>query len=507
MTDPQGAPDSPKVVPEAPPAEGAVLEVEHYELDDIPLFHLPMTGATILTLTFRVGRADEPVPLGGMTHLFEHLVMNTVSDALDHSNGMTGPFQVSFTLRGTPEAAARFLRDVCRAIETPKYSRIHEEANVLRTEAAGRQGMGISQRMIWFRTGYQGIGTMSIPELFLRSLDEDALREWVTKYFVAGNAVIWIAGDIPDDLLVALPAGDRQAPPETARIPGFQTPVLVQDGIPGVGASFVVERSAAVTAGFRTVDQHLKRALRVNRGLAYDVGADYLPVSATQAVANVRATCLPAVVPEVEKVLLETIDDLAARGPSDDELAEQSQKMARDLLDPLSIAGRLDAHARDVLFGKEPGSAAELVDEQWALHSDDVARAFREARDSMLFVVPPVGRRPQRHFERYPGPTMYPAGDGRSFEFISTKHDVPWARSKSPRLTVGALGLTIDSANGRRMIGIRWQDVVAVVRDPDVRMVLSRDGSSLRIGGSDWKGGRDALPLIDRVAPPTLLVG
>ena len=89
-------------MPDAPPPEGAVLEVEHYELDDIPLFHLPMAGATILTLAFRVGRADEPVPLGGMTHLFEHLVMNTVSDALDHTNGMTGPFQVSFTLRGTP---------------------------------------------------------------------------------------------------------------------------------------------------------------------------------------------------------------------------------------------------------------------------------------------------------------------------------------------------------------------------------------------------------------------
>ena len=241
MTDPLGAPDGPILGPGVLRADEAVPEVEHYELDDIPLFHLPMAGATILTLTFRVGRADEPVPLGGMTHLFEHLVMNSVSDALDHSNGMTGPFQVSFTLRGTPEAASRFLRDICHAIETPKYARIHEEANVLRTEAAGRQGVGISQRMIWFRTGYQGIGTLSLPEFFLRSLDEDTLREWVAKYFVAGNAVIWIAGELPDDLLVSLPPGDRQALSETPRIPGFQTPTLVQDGIPGVGASFVVE--------------------------------------------------------------------------------------------------------------------------------------------------------------------------------------------------------------------------------------------------------------------------
>src|SRR3972149_3405817 len=34
-----------------------VPEIDHYELDGIPLFHLPGAGATILTLRFAVGAA------------------------------------------------------------------------------------------------------------------------------------------------------------------------------------------------------------------------------------------------------------------------------------------------------------------------------------------------------------------------------------------------------------------------------------------------------------------
>ena len=81
---------------------GLIPEIEHYELDGIPLYHIPSSGATILTLAFRVGRADEPVIRGGMTHLAEHLILTSISNALDHSNGATEPFRVTFVVRGSP---------------------------------------------------------------------------------------------------------------------------------------------------------------------------------------------------------------------------------------------------------------------------------------------------------------------------------------------------------------------------------------------------------------------
>jgi predicted Zn-dependent peptidase len=486
--------------------ESTVTEVEHYELDDIPLFHLPMAGSTILTLAFGVGRAHEPVTRGGMTHLFEHLVMTSVSDALDHSNGTTEPFRVTFSLRGTPADASRFLRDLCQAIEKPAFLRMHEEANVLRTEATARQGMGMSLKLFWARTGYQGIGTVHLPELFLRTLDEQVLRTWIAEHFVAGNAAIWIAGELPADLYVSLAPGPRRPPVETTWIPGFDTPTFVVDDVPGVGASFFVERSSATATAFRTLDRHLRRALRVDRGLGYDVGSDYLPVDADHALVSVWATCLPKAVPDVERLLFETIDDVAARGASDEELAQQYERFVREMVDPMAIPARLDAQVRDVLLGGESTPMRKLIAEHWDLRPDDVASAFRRARDSMLVLIPPTGTLPQRPFKRYPGQTIGPMGRGRTFEFATTKRRAPWAKSSSARLTVGDAGIGVDAADGERLVGIRWEDCVAVVQDPDTRNVLARDGTVLPIVANDWRDGRDAVRLVDRLAPGAVMV-
>jgi hypothetical protein len=487
--------------------EAAIPEVEHYELDDIPLFHLNAAGSTILTLAIGVGRAHEPVTHGGMTHLAEHLVLTSVSDALDHSNGTTEPFRVTFTLRGTPRDGSRFLREVCEKIDKVPLHRMHEEANVLRTEAAARQGaMALPLKLLWIRTGFQGIGTIHLPELFLRSLDEAVLRSWIAEAFVAGNAAIWIAGELPDDLFVSLAPGPRKAPPETRWIPGFETPAAVVDDVPGVGASFYVERTLAVATAFRTLDRHLKRALRVDRGLGYDVGGEYIPVDPDHALASVWATCLPNAVPEVERLLLETIDDVAARGASDDELAQMYERFVRDMMDPMATPARLDAHVRDVLLGREPTPTRELIAEQWRLRPEDVAAAFHRARDSMAVLIPPSGTLPQRPFKKYPGQTLGSMGSGRTFEFASTKRRAPWARSRSVKLTVGDAGVGVDDFTGERLIGILWQDCVAVVQDPNARNVLARDGTVLPIFVDEWRDGRDALRLVDRLAPRDVIV-
>jgi zinc protease len=485
----------------------AVTEIEQYELDDIPLLRLPMAGSTILTLSFRVGRADEPVPRGGMTHLAEHLIMTAVSDALDHSNGSTEPYRVTFTIRGTPAEVSRFLRDVCKAIERPPLHRMHEEANVLRTEAAGRSGsMGMSLRLIWFRTGFQGLGTTSLPELFLRKLDEGVLRAWMAEHLVTGNAAIWIAGDIPDDLMVWLEPGPRKAPPEQQWIRGLETPTLVVDEMPGVGASFHVERTVASATAFRSLDRQLRRALRVDRGLGYDVGAEYFPISPDRALATVWASCLPNAVRDVERVMLETIDDIAARGPSEEELAHHYETFVRQLLDPMAIPGRLESSVKDLLIGKPPELMSDLADQYWRVQPDEVAAAFRQARESMLVLVPPSGERPQRPFKPYPGTTIGPMGNGGTFDFASTKRKVPWGKSPSPKLTVADAGVAVNDSRGRRIVGIRWEDCVAVVCEPDFRSIVGSDGAVLRIEATEWREGRRAIRLVDRLAPGDLVI-
>jgi hypothetical protein len=45
-----------------------------------------------------------------------------------------------------------------------------------------------------------------------------------------------------------------------------------------------------------------------------------------------------------------------------------------------------------------------------------------------------------------------------------------------------------------------------VVQSTGARSLLARDGTTLTIAEEDWRGGRDAIGLIDRVAPREVTV-
>jgi hypothetical protein len=487
----------------------AIPEIDHYELDDVPLFHIPMAGATILTLAFGVGRADEPVTHGGMTHLAEHLILGSITDVFDHANGTTEPFRVTFVTRGSPRDVSKFLRDVCKAIEMPRLSKMHQEAKVLRTEAAGRGGMGLSTRMHWLRTGYQGIGAYGLPEYFLDMIDETRLRSWIATHFVAGNAAIWIAGEIPDDLEVLLPPGPKQATRDVRLIDGLETPTIVVEEAPGVGVAFDARRSAPVGAAFRSLTRQLTKRLRVDRGLGYEIGGDYWPVGPDRAFVNAWATCLPEATRDVQQIVLESIDDVASRGPAPDELSKQYQSFLQDMADPRSIPGRLDAHVRDVLLGDDPApkSMASLIDEQWRLESEHVASAFKEVRESMLMLLPRSGVDPQRPFMRYPGPPSGSVAAERTFEFISKEKKRRFRHASSAlTLSVGKLGVSVELRNRARISAVLWEDCVGVVVVRGIRTLLGRDGTALQVYESDWRDGWLVLRLVDKFAPKALII-
>lgn len=486
----------------------SVPEIDHYELDGIPLFHLPSGGATMLSLSFAVGSADEPIPQRGITHLAEHLLLTGIDRALDHSNGSTGPFQVNFTMRGSPKEAAAFLKNVCDQIGHPRIGRMHEEANVLRAEAnirpAGSPPQFRSQQL---RLGYQGLGVTFLPEFFLRHLDEKALREWISMHLVSANAVIWISGPLPDDLLVTLEPGEHAQRPPFEEVPELRTPTLLGEDIGGVGASFLVERSTAVQVALRALDSRLKKALRVDRGLGYIVATDYLPLSADRALASAFASCLPTSVAEVQRGVLEAIDDVASRGPSELEIGEQYERAVRDLTDPMANPLRLEHWAQDWLMGFQPDTAATVLDRMWRLSPEEVAESFRAARDSMLLVLPPSAVRPQRQWHAFPGPSPVAMGPGNQFE-LSTKAKKGGAFKgvKPPRLFVGKDGVALEAQGGPRYLTIRWDDAVAVIRDGPLRTVLARDGTTFYLQPEVWREGDYAAALVDRWAPRPLVI-
>lgn len=486
-----------------------IPEIDHYELDGIPLFHLPAAGATTISLQFRVGTADESVPQRGMTHLAEHLLLSPIMGDFESINGTTESLRVSFHARGTPAEAARFLSAICRQVARADVMRIGEEAKVLRTEAAGRSGMGLSGHLMFDRTGYQGFGTTFLPELFLRTLDEQRLKDWIGERFVAGNAAIWISGPLPEDLFVELPPGPRRPPPAMTTIPGFEAPTITAfDDAPGLGASFIVRRSLAATATFRALQRRLQQALRVDRGLGYEVGGDYLPVGSEQAVAFVWASCLPAAARDVQRVLFDQFDVMAQAGVTEEELEAQRLRFDHASTDPATYPGRLDHHVLDVLLGDEPKTAAELFDEYWHLEPDHTARAMREAMQTMLFIQPTSIPKPQRALKPYPGPALGSVGDGRQFDYAQGSKGLFRSGPAKPRLAVGERGVCIDVPDRRvRLFAVMWDDCVGVVQDgPGLRTIIGRDGYLVHLAAQDWRDGGTAVRLIDRFAPTSLVV-
>ena len=67
-------------------------------------------------------------------------------------------------------------------------------------------------------------------------------------------------------------------------------------------------------------------------------------------------------------------------------------------------------------------------------------------------------------------------------------------------------GVAVDSSRGKRISIVRWVDCVEIVRDKDVRSLVSTDGTLLSIYKREWRDGGTALGLIDRFGPKELVV-
>src|SRR4051794_3633681 len=89
-------------------------------------------------LAFRVGRADETLARGGITHLVEHLALHGHGLTDYHFNGSTGAIVTHFHMQGSEADVVAYLTGVCRALASLPLERLETEKSILRTESAGK---------------------------------------------------------------------------------------------------------------------------------------------------------------------------------------------------------------------------------------------------------------------------------------------------------------------------------------------------------------------------------
>jgi zinc protease len=189
------------------------MEVVHADVDGVPAVWLPGEGALQAGLVFRVGRADESLARGGLTHLVEHLVLHGVGQSDYHFNGATGPITTTFYTRGDADELSQFFTAVCAGLRQLPEERLETEKAILRTEASGR-GQAVAHPLWRWRYGPAGFGLCGYDEFGLGDLTIDDLRNWSGRWFTRGNAAFWIVGGLPPDgVRLDLPDGPRQPAP------------------------------------------------------------------------------------------------------------------------------------------------------------------------------------------------------------------------------------------------------------------------------------------------------
>jgi zinc protease len=479
--------------------EIAAPRIDQLEIDGVPVFWTPIDGPRVASLMFRVGRADEPAHMGGISHIVEHLALAPLSQQDYGHNAFVAPIRTVFHASGTDAQLVDYLGSVCRNLADLPLDRILMERRILSQEAANRAWGGAAMQR-WYRHGYQGHGLVGAHELGLSWLGPEPVAAWTREWFTRQNATVWWSGEPPPDLRLELPDGARKAAPSVTPLPTIRFPARIDLGGDGVSFGFVGARSAAMRILQNTLVRRLRQDLRFERGLIYDVNADYDPIEAGTALASIGMDCARTEASDVAATILRTLDDLRTNGATADEIAREAAAFAEGADQSNGRFGFLDGTAHDALLGRQRESAADIVAEYWAVDADATRAIAAAAFDSLLLFAPP-GAYDEATVSPYPtwsdgpvqGRTLRPSG-----WLIGPK-------ARRDRLVLGPDGVSWISPDGRSNT-VRYATCVAVRHwDERVRELWGADGFRVVVDAAEWRGGADAVAEVDATVPASII--
>jgi zinc protease len=463
--------------------------IKDTEVGGVTTLLAPTSGPMLAGLTFRVGRADEPLARSGITHLIEHLALHHLGMADYHFNGATGVTVTTFHTQGSADDVAAFLTGVCTALADLPIDRLEMEREILRTEEANRSRSVTEPLSLW-RYGARGYGLLSYPEWGLPMVGAGELHDWVRRYFTRQNAVLWIAGpDVPAGLRLPLPEGVRQPlPPPTNALPA--TPAFFAGSTRAVALDSLVRRRTAGGVFAGVLERELFRELRQESGLSYTAAAVYEPRDTTYA----TLTALVDALPEKKDAALGGFIDVLAKlrvgriAQSDVDAVVAKNK---DVLDhPEVHAGRLPSYAFNVLIGYENISIEQLRTELAEVTAADIHEVAQEATASGLLMVP------DGHDARWAGFVAAPTRSERAVNGLRYQSK----ETADVGLVVGADGASIVAPDG--IITVRFNECAALLAWPDGgRIMIGDDAISLRVEPTLYTIDPAVVSTIDNSVP------
>jgi zinc protease len=469
------------------------VNFERSSVDGVPVFWTEAGEEMLAGLMFRVGRADESLARGGITHMIEHLALYPVGvEAARHYNGQVDAVTTTFLKRGSAEEIAEFFRAVCASLRQLPAERLERERQVLRTEAEGRRA-GIADLLFTERYGADTYGLPSYPEYGISAVQAPDLKAWSRRCFTRGNAALWVAGGKPPSgLALDLPDGDAMPAPQSVGKPP-PTPAYANAPVQGAAWSAVVGRSPAAQTYAAILDRRLRQELRHEQALAYSPSVAY--AIRDHQVAHVLAVVdgLPDVHTLLVSAFIREIERLA-----DKDVSEVELRSAIDSLLPKADTSRgairwVTSAARNSVMGRPVRPAADWAEDLAAMSVAQVREVGGEALASSLFVLP-QGSVPHRPFTWLSG-CSDTAVAGRQIRSADSPLD-------PARLVVAADGVSL--VRGQAITTVPAADCAALLRWPDgARQFIGRDGATVRVEPTLWRlknqaGQLDAMVPGDR---------
>jgi zinc protease len=475
------------------------LAFERVEIDGVPAYIGNNTGPVVAGLAFRVGTVDEAPFERGLTAVVAELAAIDV-DTVEFDAGMT---VTSFVARGSADEVSDALAAVCRALPAFTDDDFTQLAGTILDESP--QAPALLSTLLSLRFGAHDFGTATLPPLGLLRADGEAARAWTARFFNRSNAALWSTGPLAATASLALPAGERSAPPsrpETecpapAWCPNAWLGTIFHDAIdctmlaPMSDATLValralqdeiVERLADTALAGRRPDIHLAR-------WSEDLGYVTLSLD-TLASGN-----------EGVEVVLGSLDDFAELGPDPDELAGAVTEIWRWSTEHDNAEPVAEMLAADELRTRRPRLLDAFLESIDAVTAAEVQDVFTELRETIVLAIPSdadIVDPEMTLLERTDGMTV----DGKQYRRAETTG----TPADDARLFIGADGVTLSTAD--QQLTIYYEDCVAAVAYPDESIALyDVDGTMIEFAAADWRDGDKAhAAVVAAVAPDDMLV-
>jgi hypothetical protein len=470
--------------------------VERTWVDGVPVLRAgSASGRNAAALVFRVGHFDEALPSAGITHLVEHLALGGTPKAPYQFNAaVSGRFTAFFMESPDPADTADFVATVCRGLATDSSASLDREKRILRTEAASRGGAGALGLCLNERYGATGPGLTAYEEYGLRRLGWPEIDTWRRRWFVAGNAVLWIHGTIPYGLRIALPSGPAPAAPPlrpmATRLPGF-----VMAGGGGIGMSLAGRQSVAASVTLDILQERMKQVLRHDYGLSYGVTAASEPLDSDITHTWLVADALPEQVPMVAHTMLATFEALAEDGGTGAEVGDYARRLRAAYESPSGPAIVLHRQAQNILSARPVREAGEVLRAVSEVDKKAVSEVAGELLGQAIVATPQLIPAVQGRMPRLP---LWSAQTITGAEFRS--------QHSGATLTVGRQGVMLTVEGGQH-VTVRAGATAALLRWNDSkRALIGTDGFAVQLDPAEWQDGADALRSIDASVARSLVV-